>query len=263
MNLLQVENLYAGYGKKQIVQDFSLKIEAGQIVGILGPNGCGKSTLIKALCKGIPYSGNVIMDGHDVRDISEKELAQICSYVPQRSGLSIDISVKDAVMMGFQPYLKLLESPSKEMHDKARKIIEKIGLKEQMADNYMELSEGQKRLCILARSFVADSKLMLMDEPDGALDFGVRNHLLQMVSQNVKNYQGGVLITLHDMNLALAYCDSIYLMKDGKLVDVMNPKEDSIKDMEEKLTKLYGEIRLIEYEESQHNRKHVIISLYH
>lgn len=254
MNLLQVENLYAGYGKKQIVQDFSLKIDEGQIVGILGPNGCGKSTLIKALCKGIPYKGKVIMAGHNTKDLSEKELAQICSYVPQRSGLSIDISVRDAVMMGFQPYLKLLESPSKEMRDKALKVIEQIGLKEQMLDNYMELSEGQKRMCILARSFVADAKLMLMDEPDGALDFGVRNHLFELVSRHVKSFQGGILISLHDINLALAYCDLIYLMKDGKLMGIMNPMEDPVGEMEEKLSILYGNIHLIDCGEAQKKR---------
>lgn len=259
MNILEVEKLNAGYGKKEIVHDFSIHIKEGQIVGILGPNGCGKSTLIKALCKSIPYEGKVLIEGQNAQKLSEKELAQICSYVPQRSGLSIDISVFDAVMMGFQPYLKLLESPSKKMQDKAREIIAQIGLKNHMMNNYMELSEGQKRLCILARSLVGGAKLMLMDEPDGALDFGVRNHLLQMISQNIKNIHGGILITLHDMNLALAYCDYIYLMKDGKLMDGINPKENSIEEMEEKLSSLYGKIRLIIYAKADDENKLVMV----
>lgn len=258
MNLLQVEKLNAGYGKKQIIHDFSMDINAGQIVGILGPNGCGKSTLIKALCKSIPYEGKILIDGQDVRDLSVKKMAQICSYVPQRSGLSVDISVYDAVMMGFQPYLKLLENPVKEMHDKACEIIAQIGLKEQMMDNYMELSEGQKRLCILARSLISDAKLMLMDEPDGALDFGIRNHLLQMVSHKIENGQRGVLITLHDVNLALSYCDSIYLMKEGRLAGVMNPNADSAEEMEEKLSLLYGSVRLIDYAK-EHEKKYVMV----
>ena len=259
MSLLKVENVNAGYGKKQIIHDFSMEINAGEIVGILGPNGCGKSTLIKALCKGLPYEGKVYMDGHDVKNLSERELARICSYVPQHSGLSIDISVYDAVMMGFQPYLKLLENPGKEMHDKAYETLIQIGLKEQMADNYMELSEGQKRLCILARSLVADAKLMLMDEPDGALDFSVRNHLLKLVSENVKNKQGGILLTLHDMNLALAYCDSIYLMNEGRLIGVINPKKDSLEEMEAGLSKLYGKIRLIDCAGDGEEKKLVMV----
>ena len=260
MNLLQVEKLNAGYGKRQIVHDFSMEINAGQIVGVLGPNGCGKSTLIKAVCKSIPYKGEILIDGRSVRDLSVKELAKICSYVPQQSGLSVDISVYDAVMMGFQPYLKLLESPGKEMHERACKIIAQIGLKEQMMDNYMELSEGQKRLCILARSLVSDAKLMLMDEPDGALDFGIRNQLLQMVSGKIKKYQGGMLITLHDVNLALSYCDSIYLMKEGKLAGVMNPKSDLVEEMEEKLSGLYGRVRLIDYANGHEKKKYVMVT---
>lgn len=259
MSLLRVENINAGYGKKKIIHDFSLKIEDGQIVGILGQNGCGKSTLIKAICKSIPYEGKVLINGRDAKDLSEREIAQICSYVPQRSGLSIDISVYDAVMMGFQPYLKLLESPSKEMHQKTCKILEQIGLGEQMMDNYMELSEGQKRLCILARSLVADAKLMLMDEPDGALDFCVRNHLLQVVSENIKKNHGGILITLHDVNLSLAYCDLIYLMKDGELMGSMKPKEDNIEAMEEKLADLYGKVRLINYSKENEKKKLVMV----
>ena len=259
MNILQVEKLNAGYGKKQIVYDFSMEIHAGQLVGILGPNGCGKSTLIKALCKSIPYEGQVLIEGRDVQGITERELARICSYVPQRSGLSIDISVYDAVMMGFQPYLRMLENPNTEMHVKACEVLTQLGLKERMSDNYMELSEGQKRLCILARSFVSDAKLLLMDEPDAALDFGVRNHCMQLVSQNVKKYQGGVLVALHDINLALSYCDSIYLMKEGKLCGIVNPNNDPVEALEEKLSALYGKIRLIDYVDKDEKKKIVMV----
>lgn len=260
MNILQVEGLNTGYGKKQIVYDFSMEISDGEIVGILGPNGCGKSTLLKALCKSIPHEGRVLMAGCDVEDLSEKELAQKCSYVPQRSGLSIDISAYDTVMMGFHPYLRLLERPGKEMHDKVCQILTHIGLKEHMMDNYMELSEGQKRLCILARSLVTDAKLLLMDEPDGALDFNVRNHLMQMVSKKIKESGGGMLITLHDINLALSFCDKIYLMKEGRLLDAINPNKDSVKEMEEKLSNLYGKIRLIDCSKETEKRKLIMVS---
>lgn len=258
MSILNIENLSAGYGKKTIISEISLTVNEGQIIGVLGANGCGKSTLIKAVCNGITSSGSIVIDGFNIKSLSEKELSKICSYVPQRSGLSIDISVFDTVMMGFYPYLKLLESPSQDMKNRVEEIITSVGLGNQINCNYMELSEGQKRLCILARSLVGKNKLLLLDEPDGALDFSVRNHILQLVHERTKNIQGGVLLTLHDVNLALANCDMIYLMKDGKIVGDLNPKTDALKDIECKLSDLYGKIRMLDYI-NDNNEKQIIM----
>lgn len=247
MSLLQVESLQAGYGKKNIIYDISLTLSEGQIVGLLGPNGCGKSTMIKALCKGLSYQGKVSVCEQDIKEMSEKELAKICSYVPQKSGLSIDISALEVVLMGFYPHLRLLEKPNKAMKEKACEILAQVGLEKEIYSNYMELSEGQKRMCILARSLVSDAKLLVMDEPDASLDFGVRKHVMQMISTRVEDYNSGALVSLHDTDLALAYCHKIYLMKGGNMIHSINPKEDAISDMEQKLRELYGDIRLIEY----------------
>jgi len=259
MPLLEVENIYAGYGKKEIIREISFHAETGQIVGILGPNGSGKSTLMKALCKGISYRGSILLDRQDIQNMSEKELAKRCSYVPQKSGLSIDISVMETVLMGFHPDLGLLESPSEAMKKRAKEELKGVGLEDFLYANYMELSEGQKRLCILARSMVRDAKLLLMDEPDAALDFSMRNAFLESIYERVKNQQTGVLVTLHDTGLALSYCDRIYLMQQGKFVDEIKPKEDSISETQAKLSKLYGKIRLIEYTRENGKKELVMV----
>lgn len=254
MSLLQVENLIAGYGKKTIVNDVSLELHEGEMVGILGPNGCGKSTMIKALCKGISYQGTVSICGQDIKKMSEKDVAKICSYVPQRSGLSIDIPVLDVLLMGFYPNMALLERPNSKMKEQARKMLECLGLSKEADSNYMELSEGQKRLCILGRSLVTDAKLLLLDEPDASLDFAVRNHFLQIISKRVKADRTGVLISLHDVDLALSYCDKIYLMKDGIFLDIIQPQTDPILEMEQKLNKIYGNAKLVEYSSENDDR---------
>lgn len=259
MSLLKIEELKAGYGKKNIIHDIDLELTEGHLVGILGPNGCGKSTLIKALCKGISYQGNVSIGDQEIKEMSEKELAKLCSYVPQKSGLSIDISVLEVVLMGFYPYMGLLERPDKKMKEKACEILSQVGLEKEIYSNYMELSEGQKRLCILARSLVTDAKLLLMDEPDASLDFGVRNNLFKLILERVRDNQTGCLISLHDTNLALAYCDMIYLMKDGHLIGTIIPKEASISDMEQKLQSLYGSVKLLEYENEDGTKKLVMV----
>lgn len=251
MSLLRVENLTAGYGKNRIIDNISLEVSEGEIVGLLGPNGCGKSTLIKALCKGNSSEGNVTVCERDLKDFSEKELAKICSYVPQSSGLAIDISALEVVLMGFYPYLGLLERPDIKMKEKAGEMLQLVGLEKEVQTNYMELSEGQKRMCILARSLVADAKMLLLDEPDASLDFAIRNRLLTIIEKQVKEKETGVLLSLHDTNLALSCCDKIYLMKDGRLIHIVHPKEDSISEMEEKLQQIYGNVKLLEYKKEQ------------
>ncbi len=114
-SLLSVKNLSAGYGKKIVLNGISFEINPNEIVGLIGVNGCGKSTLIKSLCKSIPSEGEVIVDGKDVSSMSAKTLASHCSLVPQKSGLGIDISVLDVVLMGFNPRLGLFEHPDKRL----------------------------------------------------------------------------------------------------------------------------------------------------
>lgn len=257
MSLLKVDGLSAGYGKKNIINDISIELSKGQMVGILGPNGCGKSTLLKALCKDIPYEGNVNICQQDVRNMSEKELAGLCSYVPQKSGLAIDITALDVVLMGFYPQLNLLERPSTDMKKIASELLAQVGI--EIHANYMELSEGQKRMCILARSLANDAKLLLMDEPDASLDFGVRHQVMQIIMERVRENNTGVLLTLHDTNLALEYCEQIYLMKEGNIVNLIIPKEDSISDMEDKLQELYGPVRLLEYVNEKNTRQLVMV----
>lgn len=255
MSLLQVESIKAGYGKKTVIWDISMQLQEGQIVGLLGPNGCGKSTLIKALCNGISYQGSVKICDQDMKAMTEKEISKLCSYVPQSSGLSIDISALEVVLMGFYPYLDILQRPDKHMRKKAQDMLKRVGLKSELHANYMELSEGQKRMCILARSLVSDVKLLLMDEPDASLDFGVRNHLFQILQERVANGRTGALLSLHDADLALAYCQSIYLMLNGQIVGEIHPREDSVLTMQQKLCALYGDIKLLEYERENKERR--------
>lgn len=259
MSLLKVEELKAGYGKKNIINDISVEVLDGQIAGLLGPNGCGKSTMIKALCKGINYQGTVRICGRDVKEMTEKELSKICSYVPQKSGLSIEISVLDVLLMGFYPYLRLFERPNRKMKERAKEVLVRMGLEKEIESNYMELSEGQKRMCILARSLVSDAKLLLMDEPDASLDFGIKNHLMQIISERAKVNKTGLLLSLHDVDLALSYCDKLYLMRDGRIIEMINPRDDSISDMECKLKEVYGNVRLLEHFNENKTRKLVMV----
>ena len=165
MSFFTVKNLSAGYGGREVIQGITASLEEGEILGILGANGCGKSTLLKSICGILPHSGTCTLDGTPLEGMPPKKLARMCAYIPQRSGIGIDISALDVVLMAFNPYLGLLSRPDAAMRRRAAQALETVGLGAHVAENFQEFSEGQKQLCILARTLAADARLLLLDEP--------------------------------------------------------------------------------------------------
>ena len=244
MKFFTVKDLSVSYGKHKILSKLSLETNDSETIGILGSNGIGKTTLLKAICGILPHTGTCQLDGNILEDKNPKQLAQLCSYIPQRSGISIDISVLDTVLMGYHPHLNFLEHPSTAMKEHARKLIRMVGLAEKEDTNYLHLSEGQKQLCILARTLVTNSKLLLLDEPESALDFHFRYQMLELIRKWNKETHSTSLISLHDPILALNRCDCLLLLSDGHIVSTIHPQTDSLSSMEEKLCRLYGNVSL-------------------
>lgn len=258
MRLLTVSNLCAGYGKNLILNDISFFVNEGEIFGILGANGSGKTTLLKALCNLLPHSGKVVINDKNTDNLSVKERAQYIGYIPQRSGIEINMSVSEVVLMGFNPYLSLLESPGKEMVEKSLSALEKVGLKGFENCDYLALSEGQKQLCVLARTIAPKAKILLLDEPESALDFKFRYRIMKLLSALAKENSYAVVVNLHDPMLALNYCDRLLLLSEGKVESIICPKEDSVEHMEEKLKKLYGNISL-KTEKDKNGKNHFVL----
>ena len=244
MSFFCVHDLSAGYTKNHIVRDVCFSLETGSVMGILGANGSGKTTLIKAICGILPHEGTCLLEDRKLEALSARQIAKLVSYIPQRSGISIDISALDVVLMGFNPQLKLLEHPTKAMVEAAREALSRVGMAEKENINYLHLSEGQKQLCILARTIVSGSRLLLLDEPESALDFQYRYRTLDMIRDWTDTTGGGAIITLHDPVLALNYCDKLMLLKNGEILDILSPKEDSLEKMEQVLNKVYGQVSL-------------------
>ena len=128
MSFFTVNNLTVSYGKQEILSHLSFEVKDTQTVGILGANGSGKTTLLKAICGILPHSGTCTLEGTSLENKSPKELAKLCSYIPQRSGISIDISVLDTVLMGCYPHLGILEHPTSSMKKQAIELIHMVGL---------------------------------------------------------------------------------------------------------------------------------------
>ena len=244
MSLLSVHALNAGYGKQNVIKNISFQLDEHCLMGILGANGSGKTTLLKALCGILPHEGGCTLDNTVLEPLSARQMAKLVSYIPQRSGISIDISALDVVLMGFNPQLGLLEHPSEKMKAVAAQALTQVGLAGKEETNYLHLSEGQKQLCILARTLVADSKLLLLDEPESALDFRFRHQMLSLLRHWIASEARSALVTLHDPALALNFCDKLLLLSDGGVLGVMEPKTDSLDAMEQQLKVIYGPVSL-------------------
>lgn len=244
MSFLEVKNLTAGYGGTPILENLSFRVESGHLVGLLGANGSGKTTLLKAICSIVPHRGRCLLSGTALETLSPRLLAQNCGYIPQRSGISIDVSVLDVVLMGFNPRLGLLSHPTSAMEKAALETLKTVGLDSRAQDNFLTLSEGQKQLCILARTLVSDCQLLLLDEPESALDFHFRYDLLDKIKSWILGGERAALVALHDPALALNECDRLLLLADGKIFGTITPKTDSIEKMEQMLGVLYGNVSL-------------------
>ena len=244
MSFLDVNSISAGYGKVPVLKCISFSVKAGSIMGILGANGSGKTTLIRSVCGLLPHEGSCRIEGTELEALSARQLSKLVSYIPQRSGISIDISVLDVVLMGFNPRLGILEHPTKEMKKTAMNALAEVGLAGWENKNYLHLSEGQKQLCILARTMVSESLLLLLDEPESALDFQHRYTMLGKIRNWVDKRPGGAIITLHDPTLALNYCDKLILLKGGQILKILTPAEDSLAKMEQALSEVYGPVSL-------------------
>lgn len=242
--MLEIKHLSAGYGKKEVLKDVSFSLEGGQIVGLLGSNGCGKTTLLKAICGILPHEGECLLSGTNLEKLPDKEKGRLLGYIPQKSGISVDITLEEVVLMGFYARLRLLEQPNTQMRQKALEALKLVGLEGMEQRGFQTLSEGQKQLCILARTLVADSKVLLLDEPESALDFEHRYRMMELLQNWSAETKGLALITLHDPQLALNCCDKIVLVKEGKVSGILQPSGDDLQSMTEKLSEIYGKISL-------------------
>ncbi|QYZ79063.1 heme ABC transporter ATP-binding protein [Methanofollis formosanus] len=222
--MIRAEDLDVRYGDVRVLDAVSLAVNEGTFIGILGPNGCGKTTLIRAISRVIdPAAGAVYVDGRDVGEYSPRELATRLGAVPQETAVSFGFTVEEIVQMGRHPYLGRLSSMKEADYAVCREAMD-LTSTTHLADRLItEISGGERQRVLIARALAQQPKAMLLDEPTSHLDI---NHQIEVLSI-IRGLTPAVTVVavFHDLNLAAYFCDRVILMEKAKIVAVGTPEE--------------------------------------
>ena len=221
-----------------------LKIDNHQLVALLGPNGAGKSTLLKGMIGLIHQSGELYINDLALSQAQSRQRSRHIAYLPQRYQFTYPIAVVDVILMGFNPDMGMLDRYSQAQRQAAIQILAQFGLQDYAQVDINRLSEGQRQQVMLARSLVRPAALLLLDEPDSALDYAVRQETLQLIRQQVQKTACSSLVVLHDPALALKFCDQVVLIQDGQVRAILDPKTNDLAGLQTTLQRLYPQIQV-------------------
>ena len=259
---LCVQNLTVRYGAAAVLQGVSFSVPvSGQLIGLLGVNGSGKTTLLKAAAGLLPHTGQCLLDGVPLESLSTRRLAQTVSYIPQQSGISVSLSAREVVLMGFNPRLGVLQNPTAAMRAAADEALRTVGLADKAGQDYLTLSGGEKQLCILARTIAEDAPLLLLDEPDSALDLANRSRMTALLAQLVHTGGKTALVCLHDPALALDSCDILVVLQGGGVAAVLHPRTDPPAVLQAALAAVYGPVELLPVTDCRGRRRLALLPL--
>ncbi len=216
---LAVEHLSAGYDKVPVLENISLSVEQGNICALMGRNGSGKTTMLRcinAILK--PFQGRVVAQGKEIGHLSRVEIARLISLVPQGIQTAFSFSCLEMILMGSATRIRAWSAPSRKEIQRALEILGEVGIQALAQRPFNQLSGGERQLVMLSRALFQDAPIMLLDEPNSHLDFSNQHRMMALMREMVKKRGLAALITLHDPNLALYYCDRIVMLKDGRIV---------------------------------------------
>src|SRR5512135_1771419 len=247
--MLSIKDVTIRYEARTVLRNISLDVKPGEVLAVIGPNGVGKSTLIRT-CSGNlkPSDGHIFVNGQDVQRLKVEERAKLIAVVPQAVRLPETFTVFETVLMGRTPYLGWLGRESKKDRWAVQAALDRTGTLE-LADRPIgELSGGEQQRVLIARALAQSARTLLLDEPTAHLDLKHQASVLSLVCDlaHAENY--AVLIALHDLNLAAQYADRVALLSNGTVAAIGTPEAVLT---EENLSPAYG-LRVAVYEHPAH-----------
>lgn len=223
--LLSAERITFAYGDRPVLRDVALQVNAGEIVALLGPNGSGKSTLIRALLGVLHAQGQILWQDRPLRQWRRRELARLVAYLPQSPAWDPEQRVIDILRMGRAPYWQVFGLESATDMKVVAEVAGMLDLTDIEDRPMSDLSGGQRQRVFVGRALVQEPRALLLDEPDSFLDLRYQVELARLLRRLARERQIGVLMAVHDLNLAAATADRLILLDNGAVAAVGTPDE--------------------------------------
>ena len=244
MNMLEIRDLSVGYGRKTIWNRLDLCVQAGEFVVLLGKNGCGKTTLLKAIQGNLPLrNGGISINGTNLANLSVRKRAALVTTMPQEIPAEGGLTGMDYLEMGLYPargpFAKLTGTDS----EKIQNLAEPFGAAALLQRDLAEMSAGERQMLSLLRAALQDTPVLLLDEPASALDFGHTAALFSML-QKLAAQGKCILAVLHDPTAALRYGSRLLCLEEGQCTADFRPSETAPEQIEANLRWLYPTLRL-------------------
>ena len=220
MAKLKLENFHTGYNNKIIIKKINLLLNSSEWLGVIGPNGSGKSTLIKGILGILKlFKGKIYLNNKDMKNFTNKSIAQTISFLPQKLNVNLNITVGDLVALGRSPYKEFwefdLNKSDIEIINDSLNLVDMYDLKDNLIN---EISGGQCQRAYLAMALAQDPEILILDEPTNALDLKYQIKFLEIIKTLKVTKKISVITILHDLNLAARYSDKIIALKNGESI---------------------------------------------
>ncbi|OGL42305.1 MAG: hypothetical protein A2161_21665 [Candidatus Schekmanbacteria bacterium RBG_13_48_7] len=229
--VLEICEMYGAYGVEWILTGITFTIYQGELIVIAGPNGCGKSSLVRGICNLLPVqNGSVLIKGRDFHLLGRKAFSRLVAVVPQLSVSQVQFTVAELVIMGRIPYVSRFKTYSKNDREITDRAIELVGLTHLRNRQIETLSGGERQRVNIAQALAQQPQLLILDEPTAYLDLNHQIEIMELLQKLREDYKMTILLTSHDLNLASMFCTRLLIMKngqfvaDGKPAHILSPK---------------------------------------
>lgn len=223
---INIKDLSYSYEEKEVLKNIDLDFDEGKVYTILGPNGTGKSTLLKIINGWLKVKdGLVFYDNEDINCLSNKDIAKKVALVPQENNYQFDFFVEEIVLMGRYPYLGRFERESEEDIRIGRKAMKETNIIYLKDRNINKVSGGEKQRVIIARALTQKTPVILLDEPVSQLDMYHQLDIMKIIRELVRKEGKTAICVLHDINLAIEFSDELIFIKDGNIFNKGKPQD--------------------------------------
>ena len=215
--MIGVDDLRVSYGSAAALDGVSVRVATGEWVALIGPNGSGKTTMLRAIAGIVPCTGDIFLDGQPVRRLSHRKLARLIAYVPQDPHLPPEMTGLDYVLLGRTPHLGYFAVESGADRKICLDLLDRMRLGDMAGRRLATMSGGEAQRLVLARTLAQQAPILLLDEPTSALDLGRRVDALELIDELRRERSLTVLSAIHDLTLAGQFADRLVLLTGGRV----------------------------------------------